>query len=96
MGEIEISGKSDHDLLVIAVTQINAANEKLDGVCTQVARHERQLTILQTEHNERKDFCASPAQSNWREKAAMGGIGGVIGAAIASSVTWLINNVGRG
>jgi hypothetical protein len=76
MADIELGKMTDHDLLVVAVTKINGWDEKLDGVCLQVVQHEKQLTVLQTEHDERKDLpnCSTPIKDN-RKHYVTGGIG---------------------
>jgi hypothetical protein len=94
MTGIELSEKSDHDLMVIAVTTINSMNEKLDGVCSEVKSQGKQLTILQTEHDERKDtVCPSP-HSHKKVLATSGSIGGVIGAAIVGIIDYFMRRPG--
>ena len=79
MTDIEIHNKTDRDLLVIAVTTINAVGEKLDMFCARVEKQGTQLDILQAEHRGRTaEDCSLPRRtSKW-------GIGGVIAALITA------------
>jgi hypothetical protein len=95
MAEIELGNKSYRDLMVIAVTTINSQSEKIDKLCAVVDRHENQLTIIQTEHNERKDTCGTVNGTNKRTVAASGGIGGVLGAFLLWLFDYLMRRGGN-
>jgi hypothetical protein len=86
MTEIDLNGKSDHDLLVITVTTLNAMTETLHIYCKEVDSHGLQLAVLQSEHNERKNQadCAKPPGLSKKQSLTIGGIGGLIGAALAA------------
>jgi hypothetical protein len=88
MTEIDLTGKSDHDLLVITVTTLNMMDERLLTVCHQVDKHNIQLTKLQTEHDERKNQadCTMPPPTSRKKLITSGGIGGAIGTIIAGVI----------
>lgn len=90
MAEIEIGAKTDHDLLVIAVTTLNAVNGKLDTFCLRVEDQGHALEILQAEHRMRitQDSCAPPPTSK-KKLAASGSIGGIIGAALVVIIDYI-------
>jgi hypothetical protein len=90
MTEIDLNGKSERDLLVIIVVTVNAMTEKLNNVCHEYDRQNLQLAILQKEHDERKDNagCASPPTSR-KKMFTTGGVGGIIGGALATAVVML-------
>ncbi len=98
MADIELGCKSDHDLLVIAITKINAMDAKIDKVCYKVEQTESQLIVLQTEHNERKqqpDCFASYSQPiSKKHLATSGGIGGLLGAAAVAVIEYFLRRTG--
>ncbi|MDD5339592.1 MAG: hypothetical protein PHG35_09375 [Dehalococcoidales bacterium] len=57
---------------------ISKIDKKLEGVCNQVTDHDTRITALET-----------TAGIGKGKIAASGGIGGIIGAAIAYLITWL-------
>jgi len=59
----------------ITITRID---KKLEGVCEQVTDHDSRIVTLETANGISKG-----------KVAATGGIGGIIGAAIAYLITWL-------
>jgi hypothetical protein len=95
MTDIDLDGKSEHDLLIIVVTTLNNMTETLRTYCKVVDQHELKLAVLQSEHNERKNQteCKSPISKKtvW----TTGGISGFIGAVLATMITFLIEYFNR-
>jgi hypothetical protein len=90
MTEIDLDGKSEHDLLVITVTTLNGMNEKLNNVCREVDRHNIQLAILQTEHDARKNQpgCVSPSR---KQSFTLAGAGAFVGGLITAVIAYFSN-----
>lgn len=93
MTDIELDEMADHDLLVVAVTNIKSMDKKLDTVCATVNQHEKQLTVLETEHNLRiqQADCAVPQAGAGRKTiATSAGVGTFIGAVIVGAIDYLL------
>ena len=87
---ILLNSKTDHDLLVIAVTTINSMDDKLGTVCAQVNMHEQGLTALRAEHDMRmkEGSCPMTQGSKRGGVVASGGLGGLIGAAAVAILNY--------
>ena len=87
MPDIDLGALSDRDLLVTVVTKVNAMDEKLDTFCRKVEEITADHTRLRVEHDMRVaqgiDCNLPTGRSNRKSIAASGGIGGVLGGALA-------------
>jgi hypothetical protein len=82
MTELEIGRMSDRDLLVQAVTMLNAQGEKMDAVCKRQEDYEKRLTTIETEH---KTLTCQNPQAGLTRKQQIGSAatgGGIVGAVL--------------
>ena len=102
MPDIDLGALSDRDLLVSVVTKVNAMDEKIDVFCRKVEEVTVAHNRLQVEHNMRITQGADCINSNGfvrggsskKSMAASGGIGGVIGGALAVLIERLFKTGG--
>jgi len=93
MTDIDLSGLPDHDLLVVAVTKINAVDEKLESFCVRVETLQIAHARLQAEHDVRVAQSDCPVQApgvSRKTVATSAGLGGIVGAIITSVIDYFL------